>query len=94
MEWGAFLNGLPVSLAIPALMGWELIRRLDRGELVFGREHQRVLKAMDELTEDAERIAREQREAQKEERSALLSALEASRQTNDVLIARLEEKMP
>ena len=94
MEWGAFLNGLSVSLAIPALMGWELIRRLDRGELVFGREHQRVLKAMDELTEDAERIAREQREAQKEERSALLSALEASRQTNDVLIARLEEKMP
>lgn len=94
MEWSALLSGLPLSLALPALMAIELYRRLDRGDLVLGREHQRVLTELETVTEDSARMTREQREAQKEEREALLTALNASQQTVEALMARLEKHSP
>jgi hypothetical protein len=94
MEWTALLSSQPVGLALPALMAVELYRRLHRGDLVLGREHQRLLSELETVTKESARMTREQREAQKEEREALLTALSSSQQTVEALMARLEKYSP
>ena len=83
-------GGWVVSAAIVL----EIARRVHRGDLVLGREYQRVNKEREAEAAKAEQLAKDQREAAAAERTALLDRIETQARRLDEAYRRQREGSP
>jgi hypothetical protein len=88
-EWTRFVSdatGWTVAVAVVLLVA----RALLRGDLVIGREYDRLATQLDETTERAERLAEVQRHEAAEERRRLLDRIAALEQVEQAPASRPE----
>lgn len=90
--WEYLISEGSFGFIVPAVMIAEFFRRLFKGDIVLGREHQRVVKELERVGKEAQQLIVDQREMSAQERKALLDRTEAQARQIDELTRLLHDQ--